>query len=168
LVAPARWHDVTIEREKAGKAGRDRKETIMKISARNQIKGTVKTIREGAVNAVVVICRGNHNPVKADITMESVKALGLEEGKECYAVVKATNVMFASQKLEGISARNQIEGKVVKVQEGAVNGHVTIEDADGVQVTGSITNEAIEALGLKEGATAVAIIKATDVMVAVD
>jgi molybdate transport system regulatory protein len=140
----------------------------MKISARNQIKGTVKTIREGAVNAVVVICRGNHNPVKADITMESVKALGLEEGKECYAVVKATNVMFASQKLEGISARNQIEGKVVKVQEGAVNGHVTIEDADGVQVTGSITNEAIEALGLKEGATAVAIIKATDVMVAVD
>ncbi|MBR2790415.1 MAG: TOBE domain-containing protein, partial [Eggerthellaceae bacterium] len=71
----------------------------MKISARNQIKGTVKTIREGAVNAVVVICRGNHNPIKADITMESVKALGLEEGKECYAVVKASNVMFATEKI---------------------------------------------------------------------
>ncbi|MBQ9001774.1 MAG: TOBE domain-containing protein, partial [Eggerthellaceae bacterium] len=51
----------------------------MKISARNQIKGTVKSIKEGAVNAVVVICRGNHNPIKADITMESVKELGLEE-----------------------------------------------------------------------------------------
>ena len=107
----------------------------MKISARNQIKGTVKSIKEGAVNAVVVICRGNHNPIKADITMESVKELGLEEGKECYAVVKATNVMFASEKIAGISARNQIEGKVVSVKEGAVNGHVTIEDADGVRVS---------------------------------
>ena len=140
----------------------------MRISARNQIKGTVKSIREGAVNGVVVICRGNHNPIKADITMEAIKELGLEEGKEVYAVIKATNVMFATGKIEGISARNQIEGKVVKVQEGAVNGHVTIEDADGVQVSGSITNESIEALGLVEGGTAVAIIKATDVMVAVD
>ena len=140
----------------------------MKISARNQIKGTVKSIREGAVNAVVVICRGNHNPIKADITMESVKELGLEEGRECYAIIKATNVMFATSKISGISARNQIEGTVVAVTEGAVNGHVTIEDADGCRISGSITNESIEDLGLAEGKTAVAIIKATDVMVAVD
>ena len=140
----------------------------MKISARNQIKGTVKTVKEGAVNAVVVISRGNHNGLKADITMDSVKALGLEEGKECYAVIKATNVMFATEKLAGLSARNQIEGTVVKVAEGAVNGHVTIEDADAVQVSGSITNESIEDLGLEEGGKAVAIVKATDVMVAVD
>ena len=46
---------------------------------------------------------GSSYRVKADITMESVKELGLEEGKECYAVIKATNVMFATQKLEGIS-----------------------------------------------------------------
>ena len=140
----------------------------MQISARNQIRGTVKSVKEGAVNAVVVICRGTHNPIKADITMESVKELVLAEGKECYAVIKATNVMFANAKVEGISARNQIEGKVVEVKEGAVNGHVTIEDADGVRVTGSITNDAIDALGLAEGKTAVAIVKATDVMVAVD
>ena len=140
----------------------------MKISARNQIKGTVKSVKEGAVNAVVVICRGNHNPIKADITMESVKELGLAEGKECYAVIKATNVMFATGKIEGISARNQIEGTVVAVKEGAVNGHVTIEDADGTRISGSITNESIEQLGIREGGKAVAIIKATDVMVAVD
>ena len=140
----------------------------MKISARNQIKGTVKFVKEGAVNAIVHICRGNHNPIKADITMESVKELGLEEGKECYAVIKATNVMFATAKIEGISARNQIEGKIVSVKEGAVNGSVTIEDAYGTRFTGSITNEAIEELGFVMGGKAVAIIKATDVMVAVD
>ena len=76
--------------------------------------------------------------------------------------------MFATQKIEGISARNQIEGKIVAVKEGAVNGIVTIEDVDGVKISGSITNESIESLGLKEGGTAVAVIKATDVMVAVD
>ena len=63
---------------------------------------------------------------------------------------------------------NQIEGTVVKVQEGAVNGHVTIEDADGVRISGSITNEAIEDLGLVEGGKAVAIIKATEVPVGVE
>ena len=140
----------------------------MKISARNQIKGTVKEVHAGAVNAVVVICRGNHNPIKADITMESVKQLGLAEGKECYAVIKSTNVMFATAKIPNISARNQIEGTIVSVKEGAVNGHVTIEDEEGVRVSGSITNESIQQLGLKEGGSAVAIIKATDVMVAVD
>ncbi len=58
----------------------------MKISARNQIKGTVKTVKEGAVNAVVVICRGNHNPITADITLRlknvlepRLKELGVEE-----------------------------------------------------------------------------------------
>lgn len=140
----------------------------MKISARNQLKGTIKTIREGAVNGVVVICRNNHNPIKADITMESIKELGLEEGKEVVAIIKATNVMFASSKIEGISARNQIEGKVVKVTEGAVNGHVTIETSEGDRISGSITNESIENLGIEEGGTAVAIIKATDVIVGVE
>ena len=67
----------------------------MKISARNQIKGTVKSIREGAVNANVVICRGNHNPIKADITMDAVKELGLAEGGKAVAIVKATDVMVA-------------------------------------------------------------------------
>ena len=140
----------------------------MKISARNQIKGTVKTVKEGAVNGVVVICRGNHNPIKADITMEAIRELGLAEGKEAYAIIKATNVMFATEKLPQLSARNQIEGTVVKVQEGAVNGIVAIEDADGVRISGSITNEAIEELGLELGGKAVAIIKATDVMVGVE
>ncbi len=140
----------------------------MKISARNQIPGKVKTVEEGAVNAVVTICREHHNPIKADITMAAVKDLGLVEGKECYAVIKATSVMFATEKLPQLSARNQIEGTIVAVKEGAVNGSVTLEDPYGDRFVGSITNAAIEELELKEGKPAVAIIKATDVMVAVD
>lgn len=64
----------------------------MKISARNQLKGTIKNVQEGAVNGVVTICLGG-NKVKADITMDAIRDLGLAEGKEAYAIIKATEVM---------------------------------------------------------------------------
>ena len=139
----------------------------MKISARNQLKGTIESVKEGAVNGVVTIKLGE-DAIKAGITMESIEELGLEAGKEAYAIIKATNVMFATEKIACISARNQLAGRVTKVVEGAVNGHVSIELPDGNTVSGSITNEAIEQLGLTEGSEAVAIIKATDVIVGVE
>lgn len=141
----------------------------MKISARNILKGTVVAVAEGAVNGVVSIKIGD-DVVKADITMEAIKSLGLAEGVEAFAIVKASSVMFAagSEKIAGISARNQIAGTVVEVTEGAVNGHVVIETASGARIKGSITNEAIEALGLAQGAPAIAVVKSTDVMVGVE
>lgn len=141
----------------------------MRISARNQLKGTIVKVVEGAVNGVVVISLGDEE-VKADITRESIKELGLTEGKAAYAVIKATNVMFVSgtERITNISARNQLAGTIVKVTEGAVNGHVSLEMADGNVVSGSITNEAIESLGLKVGDPALAVIKATDVMVGIE
>jgi molybdopterin-binding protein len=65
-----------------------------------------------------------------------------------------------------LSARNQIKGKVVAVQKGATTGHVRIDIGNGVIITSSITNEAIDDLALKVGDAAVAVIKASDVMVA--
>ena len=67
-----------------------------------------------------------------------------------------------------ISARNQLPGTVLSVQKGAVNGLVTIEVAPGVVITSSITNAAIDELGLTQGARAVAVIKASSVMVGVE
>ena len=65
----------------------------MKLSARNQLKGKITEIQEGAVNAIVKINVGNGNILTADITMQSVKELNLAIGKEVIAVIKATNVM---------------------------------------------------------------------------
>ncbi len=65
----------------------------MKLSARNQRKGTVTEINEGAVNAIVKIDIGGGNVISATISMASVKELGLAVGKEAYAVIKATSVM---------------------------------------------------------------------------
>ena len=67
-----------------------------------------------------------------------------------------------------LSARNQLSGTVVAIEEGAVNGIVKIEVAPGLVITSSITNASIEELGLIEGAKAVAVIKASSVMVGVE
>ncbi|MEI2735676.1 MAG: TOBE domain-containing protein [Rhodoblastus sp.] len=64
-----------------------------------------------------------------------------------------------------ISARNQIKGKIVDVHKGQTTGHVRIEVAPGITIFSSITNEAIDEMKLKVGDSAVAIIKASDVMV---
>ncbi|AWC25516.1 Molybdenum-pterin-binding protein II [Aminobacter sp. MSH1] len=66
-----------------------------------------------------------------------------------------------------LSARNQIKGKIVEVTKGATTSHVRI-DIGGAVVTASITNEAVDDLGLAVGRDAYAIIKASDVMVGVD
>ena len=58
------------------------------------------------------------------------------------------------------------QGKVVGVQKGQTTGHVRIDIGNGVIVTSSITNEAIDDLGLAVGDDAIAVIKASDVMVA--
>ncbi len=65
----------------------------MKLSARNQFKGKIIDIQEGAVNGIVKIDIGGGNVMSATISMNAIKELELKVGKEAYAVVKATSVM---------------------------------------------------------------------------
>ncbi len=65
----------------------------MKLSARNQFKGTILSIEEGAVNGIVRIDIGGGNIVTATISMGSIRELGLQVGGTAYAVIKATSVM---------------------------------------------------------------------------
>ena len=65
----------------------------MKLSARNQLKGTIVAIQEGAVNGIVKIDIGGGNVISSTISMNAIQELGLEVGKTAYAVIKATSVM---------------------------------------------------------------------------
>ena len=67
-----------------------------------------------------------------------------------------------------ISARNVLKGKVVKVMRGAVNAEVTLQLSNGVQIVAIITNASANSLGLQEGKEAYAVIKASNVLIAVD
>jgi molybdopterin-binding protein len=66
-----------------------------------------------------------------------------------------------------ISARNLLKGKILEVKKGATTAHVRL-DIGGATVTASITNEAVDELKLAAGQQAYAVIKASDVMVAID
>jgi molybdopterin-binding protein len=68
--------------------------------------------------------------------------------------------------MKKLSARNQIAGKVVKVRKGQTTSHVSIDIDNGVTVMASITNEAVDDLSIAEGDEVIAVIKASDVMVA--
>ncbi len=65
----------------------------MKLSARNQLKGTIVSIEEGAVNGIVKIDIGGGNVISSTISMSAINELGLKIGMTAYAVIKATSVM---------------------------------------------------------------------------
>ncbi len=65
----------------------------MKLSARNQLKGTVVSVKEGAVNAIVKIDIGGGTIITSTISIGAVRELGLKPGMTAYAVIKATSVM---------------------------------------------------------------------------
>ena len=132
------------------------------LSARNQFAGKVASVVEGSVNGIVTL-DVNGAAVTATISMDSIKALGLEAGKEATAFVKATEVMVGLGELK-ISARNQFAGKIAKIEAGAVNSIVVIEAAIGT-ISATISNAAVAELALEAGKEATAVIKATSVMI---
>ncbi len=68
----------------------------MKISARNTLKGTVKKVEHGAVNSEVTLELPGGTEVVSIITKDSAERLNLAEGREVYAVIKASDVMIAT------------------------------------------------------------------------
>jgi molybdate transport system regulatory protein len=138
----------------------------MKISARNQLKGTVQEVEKGAVQSIVTI-KLSKDVIKATISNEAVADLGLAAGVEAYAIIKATSVLIATE-VGKISARNVLAGTIKNIELGAVNDIVSLEIGDGSIVKATISDGAVKELGLAVGDSASAIIKATEVIVGVD
>lgn len=140
----------------------------MNVSARNVFKGKVTALVDGAVNAEVELTLAGGDKIVAIVTEGSVKSLGLALGKEAIAYVKAPWVMLlAGEQNVNFSARNQLTGTVCVLHKGAVNTEVGIALPGGVLVFSVVTNEAVLELGLKEGVTASALIKASHVILGV-
>jgi molybdate transport system regulatory protein len=141
----------------------------MKISARNQLAGTVAKVTKGAVNAEVALTLKGGETVIAIITNSSVDSLGLAVGKTAFAIVKASEVMVGKG-LDGskLSARNVLAGEVASVQDGAVNSEVDIKLPGGTLIAASITKESVKNLGLKSGDKVSAVVKSSSVMIGVE
>ena len=76
----------------ARKEIKPQEEFFMKLSARNQLKGTVVSVEDGAVNGIVKLDVGGCT-ISATISMAAIRELGLKPGCTAYAVIKATSVM---------------------------------------------------------------------------
>lgn len=138
----------------------------MKLSARNQIRGTIVNVNEGAVNGIVTL-EFEGGKISGTISMAAIRELGLEPGVKAVAVIKATEVMIGLGEMK-LSARNQLKGTITNINEGAVNAIVTLETAGGTQISATISMAAVKELELAVGTEAAAVIKATSVMFGVE
>jgi molybdate transport system regulatory protein len=140
----------------------------MKISARNVFKSKITAVKAGAVNSEIDLTTAGGDKIVAIVTNDSVKSLGLAVGKDATALVKASSVLvLADGAGVKLSARNCLTGKITKITEGPVSAEVSIALAGGGAVHATITHDASAELGLKTGATATAVFKASAVIIAV-
>ena len=140
----------------------------MLTSSRNQFCGKVTSIKKGAVNDEIVIKLTGGTELTAVITSASTETLGLTEGKEAIALVKATWVILAAD-LEGIklSARNALKGTVSEVKHGAVNSEIIVKLEGGEELVAIVTCESEKKLALAPGKEVRAQIKVSHIIVGV-
>jgi molybdate transport system regulatory protein len=142
---------------------------LMRTSARNALRGQVKSVTDGAVNAEVVLDVGQGLEIVASITRPSVETLALAVGVDAIALIKASAViLMAGDAPVRVSARNRLVGTVVSIDEGAVNSEVALELADGKTLIATVTRHGVENMGLKVGDRATALVKASQVILAVE
>ena len=140
----------------------------MKISARNVFQGKITEIKPGSVNTEVDITLGDDDRIVAIVTNGSVQKLGLVAGKAVTVLIKASSVLVMTDG-SGItlSARNILAGKVSKLSNGPVSSEVAIALPNGSTIYATITHDAVNELGIKEGSNASAVFKASSVILGV-
>ncbi len=141
----------------------------MKTSARNLFHGSVSRISNGEVNSEVVLKIGHDLQIVAQVTPSSIERLGLEEGSDAYALIKASWVIL-SEDVDGsykTSARNRLCGTITRIEKGAVNSDISIDLGEGLSIAAIITNMSVESMELAVGDRCCALIKASHVLLAV-
>lgn len=140
------------------------KTMTVQTSARNNFAGTVSNITMGAINAEVALDIGGAQSIIASITCESVENMGLKKGMRALAFLKASSIIVGLATDSKLSARNQLKGTVVSIESGAVNAEIGIEFSEQHRITAMITMESLNHLKLEIGQPAMAIFKASSVL----
>ncbi|MEU2389132.1 TOBE domain-containing protein [Streptomyces sp. NPDC007369] len=138
----------------------------MSLSIRNRLVGTVTDVTAGEAMTTVKVRLEGGQDIVAAITSDAARELGLAAGSAVRALVKATEVALAAEAVDNISIRNQLAGTVAGISLGAAMATVTVVVNDSV-LTAAVTKDAVEALDLAAGSPVVALIKATEVALAV-
>lgn len=142
---------------------------LMKTSARNLLRGTVTSITSDALSADVGVAVSADTTIHAIITHESLRELGLVEGREATVLIKAPFVVLATgETAPQVSTRNCFKGVVARCNSGPVNAEVVIDIGDGKTLTATVTAHSIKKLKLEPGAPVHALIDASHVILAIN
>jgi molybdate transport system regulatory protein len=141
------------------------------LSIRNQFPGSVAAVLLGGVMSTVKVRLDGGAPdsgleITAAVTAEAARELGLAEGVSVLVLFKSTEVAVATGPVPHLSIRNQIPGTVAGVEHGAVMTTVKIAVAGGGTLSAAITRDAAEDLDLTEGTDVTALVKSTEVSIA--
>lgn len=140
----------------------------MKTTARNQFAGTIAAVEHGPVTTQVAITLRGGQEIVATMTSSAADRLGTQPGREAIVLIKSSAVVLVTDFAGyALSARNQLAGTVSRVEKGAVSSLIGVTLPGGAVITASVTNDAVQALGLAVGQPATAVFKAYAVMVAV-
>jgi molybdate transport system regulatory protein len=156
-----------FERHQIKHLTHDLRSIFMKTSARNSFFGTIQSLTKGAVNTEVVLQIQGQDTLTAIITNSSAENMNLTVGASAFALVKSSFVIVSHEPVI-TSARNQLCGTVERVTDGTVNAEIVIKLTGGNLVTAMITEGSTQALDLKAGDRACALIKASHIIVGVD
>ena len=140
----------------------------MKTSSRNTCTGKITNIIRGGLNDEVELTLEAGEKIYGQLAHASAERLGLKEGSEAMALVKATEILLVSDNDDyEICCRNQFTGKVMKLVRGFVNGEVIIQTPSGLELNATVSLEGINRLRVERGAVVTAMFKSSNVIIAV-
>jgi molybdate transport system regulatory protein len=142
---------------------------LMKTSARNALRGTVTAVTTDAITAEVAVAVSADTTIYALITLDSLRDLGLCQGRDAVVLIKAPFVMIAAGETPpATSARNCVRGTVARCEASTVNAEVVLDIGGGKTLAATITAHSARSLGLAPGKPACALFDAAHVILAID
>jgi molybdate transport system regulatory protein len=140
----------------------------MRLSIRNQFPATITAVARGEVMTTVRSRLTGGQEVTAAVTLEGADELTLAEGQPVTVLIKATELAVATGEVGNLSIRNRIPGTIEAITHGVVMTTVKIDIGGGDTLTAVITKEAAQDLGLADGDPVTALVKSTEVSLAID
>jgi molybdate transport system regulatory protein len=140
----------------------------LKTSIRNQFRGQISKLIPGAVNNELRISISEHQELVAIISNESCQSLALELGTIVTVLVDSSSIFVSTDLNLTASPRNRMNGSILRITEGAVNGEIVLDIGAGKTIAVSLSNGSLESLELAEGQIVCVFFKASDVVLLLD
>lgn len=141
---------------------------VVKTSARNQLFGQIEALSIGAVNAEVFVLLKGGERLIASIALDSLSYLNLGVGNDAVLLINSAEIIVSNTDQHFLlSARNRLEGEVIRVQCDGVDSEIILQLSGGETIAATVTQPSLDVLGLKPGCKASAFFKSNAVMLAV-